>query len=278
MAVSLAIAGATGRMGRRIIALARDDGGVRVAAALERAGHPALGADAGEFAGTGPIGVAIAPQPAAPFDVMIDFTTPEGTLQCLDWCRAGRRAIVIGTTGHSAQQLDAIRAASRDTAILKAANMSIGVNVVLRVARLLAGRLDDTFDVEIVEAHHRFKEDAPSGTALALLEAVQAGRAAARARGDTADVVHGRQGRTGPRPAGQIGMHSLRIGDTVGDHTVSFGSLGETITLGHSAHSRDTFAAGALFAAKWLAGRPTGLYDMQHVLFGPESSPSCQWV
>jgi 4-hydroxy-tetrahydrodipicolinate reductase len=277
MVVNLAIAGATGRMGRRIIALAQEDPELRVVAALERAGHSAIGSDAGELAGVSKLGFAVTAEPAGAFDVLIDFTTPEGTMENLKLCSRERRPMVIGTTGHTEAQLAEIRAASQTFAVLKAANMSVGVNVMLRVTQLLAERLDETFDVEIVEAHHRFKEDAPSGTALALLEAVQRGRRSgvscrgaknAETTADASgDVVHGRRGRTGRRPAGEIGMHSLRIGDTVGEHTVSFGSLGETISVSHSAHSRDTFAAGAILAAKWIVGRPAGSYDMQQVLF-----------
>ncbi len=267
MAVRMAVAGAGGRMGRRIIALAGEDGGVQVVAALERAGHACLGRDAGELAGVGPLNLAVSELPAAAFDVLVDFTSPEGTQGHLALCREHGSAIVIGTTGHGEAQLSAIASAAKAIPVLKAANMSVGVNVVLRLAELLAGRLDAGFDVEIVEAHHRFKEDAPSGTALALCEAVQRGRAAS---GAAPRVVQGRSGRAGPRPAGEIGMHSLRIGDTVGEHVVHFGSLGETISIAHSAHSRDTFAAGALKAARWISGRPAGLYDMQQVLFGAE--------
>ena len=142
--------------------------------------------------------------------------------------------------------------------------MSVGVNVMLRVARQLAELLDVSYDVEITESHHRFKVDAPSGTALALLEAVRSGR---KGKSST-PIAHGRYGSVGQRPTGEIGVHSLRIGDTVGEHTVAFGTLGETLSIHHSAHSRDTFALGALRAAKWLIGQPAGLYDMQNVLFG----------
>lgn len=265
MAIKLAIVGAAGRMGRRIIALADGDSELAIAAAVERVGHPDLGRDAGELACVGRIGVPVAERLSAEFDALIEFSLPQGTAQWLEVCREALRPIVIGTTGHDEAQLRQIREASKTIAVLKAPNMSVGVNVLLRVARELGAALDASYDVEIAEAHHRFKADAPSGTALALAEAVRRGRRATGA-GDQ-PFVFGRHGQPGQRPAGQIGVHSLRIGDTVGEHVVSFGAIGETVTIAHSAHSRDTFAAGALRAAKWIVGKPPGLYDMQDVLF-----------
>jgi 4-hydroxy-tetrahydrodipicolinate reductase len=253
-------------MGRRIIALATADAELRVIAAMEAAGSSAIGSDAGELAGVGRIGVPVADRCSAEFDVLIDFSLPQGTAQWLNVCRETRRPIVIGTTGHSEAQLRQIRDAASEIAVLKAANMSVGVNVLLRVARQLGAVLDAGYDVEITEAHHRFKVDAPSGTALALAEAIRQGRRAAGLKDQP--LAFGRQGQTGQRPAGEIGVHSLRIGDTVGEHCVAFGTLGEVITIAHSAHSRDTFAAGGLRAAKWIVGRPPGLYDMEQVLFG----------
>lgn len=261
------MAGAAGRMGRRIIALAADDASVRVVAALESAGSSAIGEDAGDLACGRSSGVRVTHAlEALPTDVLIEFTSPAGTLHWLDVCIARGLPIVIGTTGHSPDQLSRINEAASKIAIIKAANMSVGVNVLLRAARMLSQALDLSYDVEIVESHHRFKADAPSGTALALRDAVIDGR---RDAGHGAPpIVYGRHGHTAERPAGVIGIHALRIGDTVGEHTVAFGNLGETITLGHSAHSRDTFAAGALRASKWIVGRPPGLYSMQDVLFG----------
>jgi len=275
MPTHLAIAGAAGRMGRRLIALAAADETLRVVAALESTDSPHLGADAGDLAGIGRAGLRVVDKTDAPFDVLIDFSSPAGTDHWLAVCRARRRAIVIGTTGHADAQREDIRSAAGVIPVLKAANMSVGVNVLLRAVRQLAAALDESYDVEIVETHHRFKKDAPSGTALALLEAVHAGRHdAGRALGD---VRYGR-GHTEPgapakgtpaRTPGEITLHALRLGDTIGDHTVHFAALGETITISHSAHTRDTFAAGALRAAAWLARQPAGLYTMQDVLSNP---------
>ncbi|HKQ46671.1 MAG TPA: 4-hydroxy-tetrahydrodipicolinate reductase [Phycisphaerae bacterium] len=262
--IKIAIAGAAGRMGRRIVALAAVQSDLRGVAAIDSPGSEGVGKDAGELAGIGPIGVRVADRVAAEFDVLIDFSSPAGTDQCLATCVDAGRPIVIGTTGQSDEQMGRIREASSRIAVLKSANMSVGVNVMLRVVRQLAELLDEGYDIEITEAHHRFKVDAPSGTALALLEAVKAGR---KAKPST-PIVHGRQGNVGQRPSGEIGIHSQRIGDTVGEHTVAFGTLGETLSIHHSAHSRDTFALGALRAAKWLVGKPAGLYNMQDVLFG----------
>ncbi|GJQ27426.1 MAG: 4-hydroxy-tetrahydrodipicolinate reductase [Phycisphaerae bacterium] len=296
MPIKLAIAGAAGRMGRRLIALASADAELTIAAALEGPRCPELGRDAGELVGLGAIGVQVTTQEPndaaakadATFDALIDFSTAAATGAWIDWCMKAKRPIVIGTTGHDAAAQARIRAAAQSIAVLKSANMSVGVNVLLRLAREVGAMLDDSYDVEVVESHHRFKVDAPSGTALALIEAIQRGRTdAGRAAGEVnasraANPSEPGQSWTGsapPDPAkpavprtgrapGEIGVHSLRIGDTVGEHSVQFGNLGETITLAHSAHSRDTFAAGALRAAKWLVGRAPGLYDMQDVLFG----------
>jgi 4-hydroxy-tetrahydrodipicolinate reductase len=260
MAINFAIAGAAGRMGRRIIALASADPELQCVAALEASGSSFLGKDAGELAGIGSCGVRVAANVETEFDVLIDFSTAAATCGWLDACERSGKPIVIGTTGHSEMERSCIAQASNRIAVLQAPNMSVGVNVMLGLVEQLARTLDPTYDVEIVEAHHRFKTDAPSGTAIALADAV------ARGRGGAPAVVHGRTGATGQRPSGQIGVHSLRIGNTVGEHSVSFGSLGETITIGHTAHSRDTFVAGALRAAKWIVGKPHGLYAMSAVL------------
>ncbi len=266
MAIKFVIAGAAGRMGRRIIALASEDNRFQLVGALESSASELLGQDAGQLAGIAPNDIAVTDTPPAEFDVLIDFSTPTATHRWLDACRDGRRPIIIGTTGHDATAMEQIRQASATIPVLKAANMSVGVNVLLRLVRDLARVLDESYDVEITEAHHRFKADAPSGTALALRDAVVQGRTDAGRK--TGEVVHGRQGQTGQRPSGEIGIHALRIGDTVGEHTVAFGCLGETIQLSHAAHSRDTFAAGALRAAAWITHRSPGMYDMHDVLFG----------
>jgi 4-hydroxy-tetrahydrodipicolinate reductase len=265
MPMKIAITGAGGRMGRRLIALAAADRDLECVAALEDASSSALGRDVGELAGLGATSLVVTDQVEVPFDVLVEFSLPAGTMHWLDVCVARGLPMVTGTTGHTESQSAQIRAAAQKIPILKAPNMSVGVNVMFRLARMLGGILDDSYDVEIAETHHRFKVDAPSGTAIALRDAVADGRSSQGAA--EAHVVYGRHGETGLRPVGQIGMHSVRLGDTVGEHTVAFGSVGETITIAHSAHSRDTFASGALRAAKWLAGRPAGLYDMQDVLF-----------
>lgn len=272
MAIRLAISGAAGRMGRRLVALAQQDAALRVTAALESADSPHLGDDVGELAGIGRIGVVVNHRPTADFDVLIDFSLPAGTVHRLELCRERQCPVVIGTTGHDDAQRTAIRRAAEVVPVLHAANMSVGVNLILRLVEDLARRLNAEYDVEITEAHHRFKVDAPSGTALALRDAVTRGRIAAGAA--TPTVVHGREGKTGARPPGEIGIHSLRIGDTVGTHSVSFGTLGETLTIRHTAHSRDTFAAGALRAAKWIVGTNPGLYDMSDVLFPADPAPA----
>ncbi len=261
----LAISGAAGRMGRRLIALAVVDDQLCLTAALEHDASDALGTDAGILAGAGAAGVPISAAVTADFDVMIDFTRPDALMSRLEECVARRRAMVIGTTGLDPAQREAVTRAGDTIPIVLAPNMSVGANVLLRMARLLGESLDPSYDVEIIEAHHRFKVDAPSGTAIALRDAVMAGR---ESQGAPATVVYGRQGAVGARAAGEIGMHAVRLGDTVGEHCVQFGALGETVSISHSAHSRDTFAAGALRAAKWLAHRPAGVYSMQDVLFG----------
>ncbi len=262
--IRLAVTGAAGRMGRRLVALAHADDALTVAVATERAGHPQLGQDAGSIAGVGPLGVALSETLESPADVLIDFTTPAATAGWLDLCQQQGVAMVIGTTGLDAEAERAIELAAENLPIVKAPNMSVGVNVLFRAVADLAKALGDDYDIEIVETHHRFKADAPSGTALGLDKSI----CDATGMDMDADLIHGREGQTGQRPPRKIGMHAVRLGDTVGEHTVYFGALGETVRIGHSAHTRDTFAAGALRAAKWLAGREPGLYSMQDVLFG----------
>jgi len=260
--VRLAVTGAAGRMGSRIIALARADERFEVVCALEQAGHPAIGQDAGELAGLGPTGLAIQDRPASEFDVLIDFTLPAGTMHWLKHCLVHKRPIVIGTTGHSVGQLADIDKAAATIPVLKASNMSVGVNLMFQLVGQMAAALGDDYDVEIVESHHRFKVDAPSGTALTLRDAI----VSATGRDAERDVIYGRHGKTGQRPPRQIGMHALRVGDTVGEHEVHFAALGETLTIKHSAHTRDTFVKGALRAAEWLVEQPGGRYDMHDVL------------
>jgi 4-hydroxy-tetrahydrodipicolinate reductase len=259
------VAGAAGRMGTRIVACLHGDTDLKVAAALEAPGHAALGADAGELAGVGRLGIALGDdvrKALAPGRVLIEFSVPEASLAHLEVAaEAGARA-VIGTTGFTPEQRARMAELGRRTAIMWAPNMSVAVNVAYRALTVIARALGDDYDVEISEIHHRFKKDAPSGTALKMAEVVA--EALGRDLGKVG--VYGRQGQTGERTPQEIGVMSLRSGDVVGEHTVSFGTLGERLELTHRAHSRDTFARGALRAARWVAGRGPGLYSMQDVL------------
>ena len=261
----IAIAGAAGRMGRTLIAACAEQPGLALAAAFEHAGSSALGLDAGVLAGLPANGVTIAADDrlgAVPFDVLIDFTGPAATLAHAAACAASGRAMVIGTTGLDAAQKAELTAAAARTPIVFAPNMSVGVNLCLALLRQAARVLGDDFDVEIIEAHHRHKVDAPSGTALRMGEVV----AEALGRDLSQCAVYGREGQTGPRPREAIGFATVRGGDIVGDHTVLFAGDGERIEITHKASSRLTFARGALRAAAWLRQRPAGLYDMQDVL------------
>jgi 4-hydroxy-tetrahydrodipicolinate reductase len=262
--IRIAITGAAGRMGGRIAALALAEGkNFQVVSAMEMPAHKAMGADVGVLAGAGPCGVAVSETLQGSPQVIIDFSTPEGTLKWLAAARQRNLPMVIGTTGLTESQLAEVADAAAAIAIVQSPNMSVGVNLLLRIVGEVARTLAEDYDIEIVEVHHRFKKDAPSGTALALARAI--GQATGRDIGKV--LVHGRSGQS-PRKSGQIGMHAVRVGDTVGEHTVYFGNLGETLTFSHSAHTRDTFARGALRAAGWVVGRKPGLYTMQDVLFG----------
>jgi 4-hydroxy-tetrahydrodipicolinate reductase len=263
--VSLVVGGAAGRMGTRIVALARESADLRVVAALEAPGHRALGADAGEVAQAGAAGVPITSDAAAAVvagRVLVEFSVPEASLEHLRLVAdAGARA-VIGTTGFSAAQRAEIERLARRAAIMQAPNMSVAVTLAFKLLPIMARALGDDYDVEITEIHHRFKKDAPSGTAVRMAELV----AEALGRDIGKVGVYGRQGLPGERTSREIGVMSLRSGDVVGEHTVSFGTLGERLELTHRAHSRDTFARGALRAARWVATRPAGLYSMADVL------------
>ena len=263
--VDIVVCGAAGRMGRRIIALAAEDARLRVVGALEARGNAAVGADAGVLAGLSASGVKVgddlAPL-ASPGAVIVDFTSAESSLAHLRTAAAKRAPIVIGSTGFTAAAKAEAEKLAAGTATLIAANMSLGVNVMLALVEDAARRLGAGFDCEIVELHHGRKKDAPSGTALAL------GGAAARGKG--LDAKQGfrieRAGMTGERPRNEIGIFALRGGDAVGDHTVFFAGTGERVELTHRATSRDCLASGALHAAVWLAGRKPGLYSMRDVL------------
>ena len=259
------VGGAAGRMGSRIIALHRETPGLRLVAALEASGHPGLGRDAGETAGVGVLGVPITGEPAAVITrdrLLVEFSVPEASLEHLSLvAQTGARA-VIGTTGFSAAQREEIALLARRAAILVAPNMSVGVTLAFSLLRTMAKALGDDYDVEITEIHHRYKKDAPSGTAVRMAEVV----AEALGRDLRKVGVYGREGLPGERSGKEIGVMSLRSGDVVGEHTVSFGALGERLELTHRAHSRDTFARGALRAVRWLGNRGPGLYSMHDVL------------
>ncbi|MGF1546191.1 MAG: 4-hydroxy-tetrahydrodipicolinate reductase [Thiotrichales bacterium] len=260
----IAIVGAAGRMGRTLIQACAQASECRLTAATEQAGSSLLGADAGELAGVGRLEVTLVSTLAqAPdFDVLIDFTRPEATFEHLEFCIRHQRAIVIGTTGFDAAGKARIAAAADSIPVVFAPNMSVGVNLCLKLLDLAARVLGDEVDVEIVEAHHRHKVDAPSGTALRMGEVV----AAALGRDLTQCAVYGREGVTGARARETIGFATVRAGDIVGDHTVLFVGDGERVEITHKASSRMTFAKGAIRAAKWLDGKANGLFDMQDVL------------
>jgi len=259
--IKIAITGAAGRMGRRIAAVAIESEQFDIVSALEAPGHPAIGKDVGELAGVGTFGVAVAAELTDQPQAMIDFSGPEGTMQYLPACRDGRIPLVTGTTGLTASQQAEVSDAAGRIAIVQAANMSVGINVLLKVVAQVARALGDDYDIEVCESHHRFKKDAPSGTAIALTRSI----CEALGKDYGQSVVLGRGGKC-PRKPGEIGVHALRVGDTVGEHAVHFGNLGETVTVAHSAHTRDTFVRGALRAAGWIVGKDPGLYSMHDVL------------
>lgn len=254
--MKVAIAGAGGKMGRALIDAVAADSSLTLALALDAAGSPAVGQSVG--------GVTIAADLAALSyaDALIDFTRPDGTMAHLEACLKQSKLLVIGTTGFSDAQLKAIEAGSKRIPIVMAPNFAVGVNVLFKLAGDAAKALGDDFDVEIIEAHHKHKVDAPSGTALRLGEIVA--KALARDLGKVA--VHGREGDTGERGAKAIGFHAIRGGDIVGEHTVMFAGAGERVELTIRSQSRMTYAGGALRAAKWLKGKPPGLYGMFDVL------------
>ena len=258
---SIAITGASGRMGSRLIALARQSNQFELLGAIERPDHPAQARDAGEVAGIGAIGIPVTFDLRPTPKVLIDFTSPPSMRHWLKTCRDRHIAMVIGTTGLSDADHAAIDIAAKDIPILQAPNMSLGVNVLFRIAGEVAKLLGDDYDIEIVEGHHRFKKDAPSGTAYGLADAIL--NATAKSRDA---VVFDRHGDESTRKRGDIGMHSLRIGDEVGRHTAYFAALGERLELTHVATNRDTFVHGALKAAAWLASQKPGRYSMSDML------------
>lgn len=264
MALRIAINGAAGRMGRRFMALTAKDEGLLLTQALEYAAHPLMGHAARTIEPESESDVKLASNMTAEADALIDFTTPESTVQRAAEAVKFGMALVIGTTGMTEAQEQAVHDASKKVPVIHAGNYSLGVNLLVRVVGEVAKALGDDFNVEIEETHHNQKADAPSGTALMLARSI----CDALGRDIKTDLVHGRSGRPGPRTNKEIGMHALRLGAVVGEHTAHFGSLFERIELTHRAQNRDVFAAGALRAAKWLAGKAPGMYSMDNVLFG----------
>lgn len=262
MSLRIAVSGVGGRMGRRVVSLVVAEPDLELVSACECGGHPDLGRDAGEVAGAGAVGIPITDGIGGDPGVIIDFSTPEGAV------RAARKAaeidvpLVTGTTGLGAKERAELESAAGRVPVLEAPNFSLGVNLLFRLVREAAQALGPGYDVEIIEAHHNQKADAPSGTALGIARAA----AAALGRDTKKDLTYGRQGQPGPRKPTEIGVHAVRAGDIVGDHTVIFGGRGERIELIHRAHTRDTFVMGALRAARFLVGKPAGRYTMAQVL------------
>lgn len=263
--VKIVVIGAAGRMGQAIIRAARNAPGVSIVGAVDVPGCPATGNDSGQTAGIKPNGVVISSNleaVASEADVLIDFSFHESAPRHAAIAARLRKPLIIGTTGLTEPERAELARAAQSVPVVQAPNMSIGVNLLFSLVRKAAAVLGVNYDVEIVEMHHRLKKDAPSGTALRLGECVAEGRGQ-RFR---EVAVHGREGQVGERPVGQIGMHALRGGDTIGDHTVTFAVEGERVEFTHKASTRDAFATGALRAAEWALGRPPRLYDMQDVL------------
>ncbi len=261
----IGVVGAAGRMGRNLMQAALDAPQAELTAAVDRPGSSLIGSDAGELLGQGRLGIAIGDDLAAvrdDFDVLIDFTLPDATADNLAACAAAGRPVVIGTTGHSEAQKAAIREQAASLPIVFAPNYSAGVTLMFRLIETAAQALGEDYDPEVIEAHHRHKVDAPSGTAVRLGEVL----AQATGRDLEQDAVYGRQGHTGERDPRAIGFETIRAGDIVGEHTVMLAGSGERIEIGHKASSRMTFANGAVRAALWLADQKPGLYDMEDVL------------
>ncbi len=263
--MKIAINGAGGRMGKTLIQACDENENVQLGAAFEVSSSQSMGKDAGEAAGIGATGITITNDlnsQSSAFETLIDFTIPKCTMQSVELCRSLGKSMVIGTTGLNDEQKQTLAEASQDISIVFAPNMSVGVNLCLRLLQTAAKTLGDDYDVEIIEAHHRHKVDAPSGTALRMGEVV----AESLDRDLNECAVFGRQGHTGERDKKTIGFETIRAGDIVGDHTVMFSGIGERVEITHKASSRMTFARGAVRAAVWLGSKNSGLYDMQDVL------------
>jgi len=263
--VKICMIGAAGKMGRRIIALTKDDEAAEISGAVESAESPFIGMDAGEVAGIGKIGVKIVSDyesAAKDADVLIDFTFKMVTLNNLDVYEKINKPLIIGTTGFEGEEVEKIKRLSDKLPLLLAPNMSLGVNLTFKILDMVAKAIGNLYDIEIIEAHHRMKKDAPSGTAMRMAEVV----AAATGRDLDKDAVYCRRGLIGERKDNEIGIQTIRAGDIVGEHTVMFCGNGERIEITHKAHTRDTFAKGAITAAKWIKGKSNGFYSMFDVL------------
>jgi 4-hydroxy-tetrahydrodipicolinate reductase len=261
----IVVAGARGRMGARIVALSKECEGLQLTGAFERKGNEDIGKDIGTISGIGAAGVTLEDgleKVIEIADVVIDFTSPEATLGHLKVSSAKGRAMVIGSTGFTKENMEEVGRLTKEIPCVIAPNMSVGVNLLLRVLRDIAKVLGDDYDIEIIEAHHRLKKDAPSGTAIKMAQVI----ADAVDRKLDEVAVYSRKGIIGERSRKEIGIQAVRAGDIVGEHTVLFGGLGERIEITHKASSRDTFAMGALKAAAWVYGKSAGIYDMQDVL------------
>ncbi|OGP54184.1 MAG: 4-hydroxy-tetrahydrodipicolinate reductase [Deltaproteobacteria bacterium RBG_13_52_11] len=263
--INVIVVGTAGRMGRMVINAIQNSEGTQCTGAVEAPGHPAVGKDAGAVAGLGELGVRIEDSLQSVIkkgDVVIDFTLAESSLGNMEIAAQHHKAMVVGSTGFSSQQMERVKKLTMEFPCCLSPNMSVGVNLMFRIVEEMAQILGDDYDCEIIEAHHRMKKDTPSGTALRLGEVI------AKSLGrKLAEVgVYGRKGLTGERSRAEIGMHAIRAGDIVGEHTVIFGGMGERIEVTHRAHTRDTFAQGAVRAARWVVNQKAGLYDMGDVL------------
>jgi 4-hydroxy-tetrahydrodipicolinate reductase len=262
MGPKLVVVGAGGRMGRRIIALAAESKRFEIVGAVDKADHPDLGKDAGILAGAERLSVPLSASWPASAQVAIDFSVPEAAEETVKACVARGTSLVIGTTGLTPAQHEVLKAAGRKIPIVYSTNMSVGMNVLFNLVGKAAAMLGEDYDIEIVEEHHRFKKDAPSGSALTLAQNIC--KATSQPYPDS--LIHGRSGKEALRKKGEIGMHAVRAGDITGVHSVIYGTLGETITLNHTAHSRDILVRGALRAAEWVLAKPPALYSMADVL------------
>ena len=262
MKPALVINGAAGRMGKRIVTLAHESKKFDIVGAVDYAEHPDMGKDIGTLAGIEPLNVDLSPAFPESANVMIDFSLPQAADAAIDYCAKNGVSLVMGTTGLSDGQLTKLKDASKKIAVMQATNMSMGMNLLFATVGKVAKTLGENYDIEIVEAHHRFKKDAPSGSALSLAEHI----CEDTGRDYPGSLTHGREGKEATRKEGTIGMHAIRGGDIVGEHSIIYSTLGETVTLSHRAHTRDTFVGGALRAAEWITTQKPGFYNMQDVL------------